>query len=114
MSYKVTFEQTAGKLAEMFTLDASDVRRAYQDKPDSLQAHFNAASGAQADKSKYIVRAAVSGVVGAIFWPVLAYTAYAGYKAYENHGTLNRVGEAVRQEVENFRARPAVPSAPLN
>jgi len=107
----MNFEQQAGALAEMYTLDAGEVKQAYQNRPDSLSSHFNAASGAEEDKQKYVKHAWVSAIGGCFFPPVWIYTAYAAYKVYENDNKMKEVGGVVRNKVSEFKAKPP---APLN
>jgi len=111
-SLKLSFEQVAGKIAEMYTLDAKEVKQAYQDRHDSLESHFNAASEARDQRVRNIAWTVATGVVGLGIWPVLGFTAWNAYRIYDRTQTINNVGEAVRAEIENFKAKPVAAPAP--
>lgn len=85
-------------LAQEFKMDADDIKQAYQAKPDSLTAYFNATNEAKEDRGWY--------VGWAIFWGLAALpvAAYPIYKLAGKYMDLQAVEKSLRSEVDLFKS----------
>lgn len=99
----MTINKEAMALAEQFNLDAADLNNAYKNKPESLSAHYNAASTAKQDRGWYVGWSIVWGV---LFFPVAAYPLW---RLYQKQSALYAIDKTLRSEIE-FSKRGSAPA----
>lgn len=95
------FDEAVDWLADKYSLDIEDLKVAYEEKPESLVSHFNAASAANSRRNRLIG--------WSVFWlivfpPVAIYT---GIVAYMEHQKVDKVSKRLENHVRKFAQLPA-------
>jgi hypothetical protein len=87
------FNRHASALAEQFVLDTADIRKAYENKPESLTSLYNTMSAATTNRGQNIFW----GVVALLTIPPVAI--WPGYLLYQKYSKLSDVKRAITTEV---------------
>ncbi len=107
-------ESNAMDLAEWLDIDAHDIKAAYQDKPESLQAVFNKVSDAK-DNGASVPVLLMLNVAGALFAPIaLVITAplllFALKESSKQKKIENTAADMIKSEIEKTKALPPAPT----
>ena len=107
MSYmSKDFNEIAGAIAEAYTLDVNDVKKAYEKKPQVLDDLFNVMKTEKEARGKNVRNAAILGVLSFAFLPVAVAVVFPLRSYHEHSKQLEQIGKTVRDEISKNNPAP--------